>query len=295
MTSECPSAAAHISAVCPLRDSAALTFAPWAIRSSTASTLPAPAAIISAVSPSHRAALASAPAFSSLRTRTASPLAQARVRGVSPYSSATFTFAPAASRSSAVSAAPRCAAQPSAVAPSGWPAFTSAFWRISDATAFSSRLFTASTRRRSLAARHEAAMRKVAAANRILHVGQIIELARAVAKIIDGDTGLIQQIHQKIIQRRVLRIPEVAPALDPACGAADQNGRQIVVCMRIGVAEAAAVDDHRMVEEAAVAVGRRFHFLHQVGEGLDKMSVDLGDVVDLHRIVLVMGDGMVPV
>ena len=57
------SAAAHISAVCPRHASCVFTLAPKVSSIFTASTLPVRAAVISAVSPSPKAALGSAPAF----------------------------------------------------------------------------------------------------------------------------------------------------------------------------------------------------------------------------------------
>jgi len=87
----------------------------------------------------------------------------------------------------------------------------------------------------------------------------------------------------------------VAAALDLAPAAAQQHDGQVMVRVRIRVAEAAAVDDHGMIEQVAVAVGCRFQLVQPVGEGLDQVGVDLGDVIDLDRIVLMMGDGMVAV
>ena len=78
-TSTCPSAAAHISAVCPLC-SRALTSAPRASSASTGPSRPVRDAVISAVSPPGSALFGSAPASSSNSTIAVLPLVQASDR-----------------------------------------------------------------------------------------------------------------------------------------------------------------------------------------------------------------------
>jgi hypothetical protein len=79
-----PSAAAHISAVCPRHPSRALTSAPWASSASTAPTTPERAAIIKGVSPSGEGVLGFAPAFRRRSIMVTLPLRQARDSGVTP-------------------------------------------------------------------------------------------------------------------------------------------------------------------------------------------------------------------
>ena len=80
-----PSAAAHISAVCPRQVSTASTEAPASSSALAAATFPVRAHVISAVSPSSPVVLALTPAFSSRSTASALPFSQAREIGVTPY------------------------------------------------------------------------------------------------------------------------------------------------------------------------------------------------------------------
>ena len=81
---ECPSAAAHMSAVCPRHVSAALTSAPRLSSNSTSSCEPVRAAVISAVSPSAAVVFGSAPASSNCSAITALPLMEASEMGRTP-------------------------------------------------------------------------------------------------------------------------------------------------------------------------------------------------------------------
>ena len=112
------SAIAHISAVWPRSDSAAVGSAPADSRRRTTSTLPTRAAVNSGVTPLTRARFGSAPASSSSSTIGRLALSAARASGVTPWSSAAFTCAPASSSSRAASGSSRWDAQCRAVAPS---------------------------------------------------------------------------------------------------------------------------------------------------------------------------------
>ena len=125
-TSEWRSAAAHISAVCPLYCSRAFTSAPRPSSIRTTSTLPVRAAVISTVSPSAVVSdFGSAPAFNSASTILALPAGTASERGVAPYRFR--AIAPAPARSSRVTASSlfQTTAQWRAVVPSGCATFTS--------------------------------------------------------------------------------------------------------------------------------------------------------------------------
>ena len=103
-----PSDAAHISAVCPLYGSTALTLAPASSSSLTASGLPVSAAVIRAVWPSSDVPFGSAPALSSRSITPALPLVHASDSGVILYRVAAFTSAPAASSMSTRATSSRC-------------------------------------------------------------------------------------------------------------------------------------------------------------------------------------------
>ena len=58
---------------------------------------------------------------------------------------------------------------------------------------------------------------------------------------------------------------DVAPCFESAAAAGKQN-RQIVVIVAVAIADAAAVNDHGVIKERAIAIGRGFHLLQEVGE-----------------------------
>ena len=79
--------------------------------------------------------------------------------------------------------------------------------------------------------------------------------------------------------RPVLIVPPPLP---------DQQDRQVVVVVAVAVADAAAVDDHAVVEQRAVAFLDRLQLAEQVGELLDVEAVDLLDLRLLLRVVAVV-------
>src|SRR5215813_1477821 len=143
---------AHMSAVCPLFGSFALTSAPRASRDFTASGLPVRAHRINAVSPARNTAFGLAAALNNVSTIAPFALLQASHNGVTPYSFPKLAFAPALINRSATSRSPQCAAQDNALVPSPCSVFTSTRCFSSVRTASLSLFLTAFTNRTSLAA-----------------------------------------------------------------------------------------------------------------------------------------------
>ena len=78
------------------------------------------------------------------------------------------------------------------------------------------------------------------------------------------------------------------PGLDGAAALAGEEDGQIVVVVAVAVADAAAVDDHGVVEEGPVAFADRFELAQQVSELLDVESVDLPELLVLLLVTAVM-------
>ena len=64
-------------------------------------------------------------------------------------------------------------------------------------------------------------------------------------------------------------------ALHAPCCAADDEVRQREVIVRVAVAHVAAVEQHRVVEQRAVAVGRVLQLLQELAELRDVVGLDL--------------------
>ena len=75
--------------------------------------------------------------------------------------------------------------------------------------------------------------------------------------------------------------------------AADHQHRQILVRMAVAVAQAAAVDDERVIEQRAVAVGRVLHLVDEAREQLHVHRVDLGHPLDPLGVAAVVRERVV--
>ena len=83
--------------------------------------------------------------------------------------------------------------------------------------------------------------------------------------------------------------------LDRPVALARQQDRQVVVGVGVAVADAAAVDDHAVVEQRAVALGDRLQLLEQVSQLGDVELVDLLDLLLLGRVAAVVREVVVAV
>ena len=88
---------------------------------------------------------------------------------------------------------------------------------------------------------------------------------------------------------------DMAIALQPAgCAARDDDGQGIVIVL-IAVAHAAAVEDHGMIEQRAVAVCGRTQFLDEVRQQAGVVAVDQGELIHVRAVIRMMRRHMEPV
>ena len=71
----------------------------------------------------------------------------------------------------------------------------------------------------------------------------------------------------------------MASRLDRSAAAAGEQDRQVVVVMAIAVGNSAAVEDHRVVEQAAAAFAVAPHPFEEVGQEAGMEEVDFGDAL----------------
>src|SRR4029434_637838 len=83
-----------------------------------------------------------------------------------------------------------------------------------------------------------------------------------------------------------------AGAYRPAA-AASQKDREVVVVVRIAVAQAGTVDDHAVVEQRAVALAHRLELVEEVGELPRVERVDLRELFDVRLVAEVVRDVVV--
>src|SRR5690606_9580115 len=82
---------------------------------------------------------------------------------------------------------------------------------------------------------------------------------------------------------------DVASTLQATGSTTCQQQRQRIVVVLVGVAHAAAVQDHRVVQQAAIAIRRFTEFLQEVGNGAAGVEgVELRQLLDVGRHFRVM-------
>ena len=118
--------------------------------------------------------------------------------------------------------------------------------------------------------------------------------AGAVAERVDFDVDLVEQRHEQVRLRRVLGAHDVLAALQLAAAAADHDVRQRVVIVRVAVAHVAAVEQHRVIQQRAVAVLRRVELRQELAEQADVERLNARQHLELLGLVLVVRDRMVP-
>ena len=99
---------------------------------------------------------------------------------------------------------------------------------------------------------------------------------------------LVEQRQVEIRQRRRILESDVPAALEARASPAGHHDRQVRVIVDVGIAHAAAQQIERVVEQRAVAIGRRLQLLDQIREQRHVVRVDLGELDQLLGIVHVV-------
>ena len=85
---------------------------------------------------------------------------------------------------------------------------------------------------------------------------QIGDLAGAVAEAVDVHADFVEEREVQIGERHGLVVADVSIAFHPACRAPGDEDRQVGVIVHVGVSNAATVEQQRVIQERAVALGR---------------------------------------
>ena len=100
--------------------------------------------------------------------------------------------------------------------------------------------------------------------------GETLELAGSIAVLAVDETfgGNSHGVHQRQVQvrKRLAFELQVSATLDLAIATPQHQDGNVIVDVEIAVAQAAAVQDDRMIEQLSVAIGSGSHLLHIVGE-----------------------------
>src|SRR6186713_2397742 len=163
----------------------------------------------------------------------------------------------------------RSTAQCSGVVPSCCVAFTSTRLSMSARTWAALPVLTASTR--GLCAR---AVPAHASANTNAHGDQPLNIERleigdatgAVHEAVQMHADFVEQRQMEIRQRCRVLVSDVATALEPRASSTRDHDRQIRVIVNVGIPHAAAEQIERVIEQRAIAIGRRLELLDEIRE-----------------------------
>ena len=112
----------------------------------------------------------------------------------------------------------------------------------------------------------------------LVMIGLLLSVNADVARAVDGHaTGIV-----------------IAPRVQATAAMASKNHRQIIVVMFIAVANAAAIHDHRIVQDRlAIYILSLLQFLKKPGEGSHVIAVDLRNFLSIFLFLELMGEIMV--
>ena len=99
----------------------------------------------------------------------------------------------------------------------------------------------------------------------------------------------------EIAHRGVFAEAQVAAALQGAAAAAGEDDGEVIMAVTVGIADAAAKNDHAVVQQASVAFFDAFEFLEEVGKLFTVKFINFSNFFELFCIVLVMGDAVVAI
>src|SRR5216684_240384 len=114
------------------------------------------------------------------------------------------------------------------------------------------------------------------------------EPAGAVAEFFGRHAQILEDRHMKVRERRPFRMSHVPAAFDPRVLAADECDRQVVVKVRVAVADAGAVQEQRVVQHLPLTLRKRAQLLDEVGKLLHVELVNLVQPLELRRLVLMV-------
>ena len=123
---------------------------------------------------------------------------------------------------------------------------------------------------------------------------QLIEFSGAVAEAFFFDADALEQREEEVRHWNLSFVLDVSAGVEQTTASAGQDHRQILVAVAVGVAQRAAVDDHRVVEQRPLPVLNRVEFGQEVSELLHHVLIDFLQVGDLLGVVAVYATLLVP-
>src|SRR5215471_3762727 len=91
----------------------------------------------------------------------------------------------------------------------------------------------------------------------ILEAGEVVQFAGAVAQSFRADVHAVEQRQVQIRDRGLALVDDMVAGLQCSGAAARKQYRQVLMKVTVAVAQAAAIYDHRMIQQSSVAVRSR--------------------------------------
>src|SRR4051812_49032464 len=85
-----------------------------------------------------------------------------------------------------------------------------------------------------------------------------LQRSGAIPNFIDRHTCLIENSHQQVGHRSVVRVLKVIPGLQLSAESSGKQARQVEMPVQIAIAHSAAVENQAVIQEGTVAVGSGF-------------------------------------
>src|SRR5947209_981346 len=117
-----------------------------------------------------------------------------------------------------------------------------------------------------------------------LYLGETLHFPRAISDLLRLHAHPVEQCKPQVALRRLdAGIYHVPPGLDASIAAAQKETGHIVMQVLIRVAHAAAINDHRVIEQRSVSIPHRFQRLDERRELFHVMAFDPGSLLDQLR------------
>src|SRR6516162_4018811 len=119
------------------------------------------------------------------------------------------------------------------------------------------------------------------------------DLAAAVGDALHLQARLVEDREVQIGNRRVFgKVDLLSALLERARAAADEDVRQRIIAVHVAVAHVGAVEQHRIVQERAFAVGRGGELLDEIPEPLHVIALDLHQLLEPVEVIGMMRQRM---
>src|SRR4029453_4611752 len=122
--------------------------------------------------------------------------------------------------------------------------------------------------------------------------GSDLKPASAQAEAVNLTAELVGDIKEEIADWRFLGRLDVSVPFEQSCSSSCEQCRNVEAKVQVAFAHGTAVQDHRVIEQRAVAVGRSLHPFQELPEQADLPRVELDQIGNLLRVLRMVRHGV---